>query len=426
MAAVHVPRLFKTFAGLDRSIYFLFIAQVVNSIGHFVHPFLTLFLTQKLGMDPGEAGFYVFLSALAWVPSSLAGGKIADSFGRKKALVLFHTLPALALVPCAFLGASRLVAWLLIAASFLHGLAEPVNDAMLTDLTTSAQRKAAFSLLYLGHNLGVAVGPLFAGFLFNRYLTWFFLGDAATTLAAVVLIALFVRESAPTREQVEASFSADTGPERAEKGSLVAVLLRRPYLLAFMFIHILLSLVYAQSGFSLPLQLSALFGERGAKTFGLLISANGLAVITLTTVVLHLTRRLAPALTVALAGLFFAAGFGLIGLVRTVPWLLLSTLIWTVGEILEATSAGAYVSNHAPLTHRGRVNAIAPIIMFSGHAIGPPLAGRLIERFSLKVIWPGTFVLALAGAALLVLLDRRERAAGGAPGRSPQQPGNRV
>jgi MFS family permease len=402
----------RTYAGLDRSIYFLFLAQVVNSVGHFVHPFLTLFLTRKLGMDAGEAGFYVFLSALAWVPSSLAGGKIADSFGRKKALVLFHTLPALPLIPCAFLGATRLVAWLLIAASFLHGLAEPVNDAMLTDLTRPAQRKAAFSLLYLGHNLGVAVGPLFAGFLFNRYLTWFFLGDAATTLAAVVLLAVFVRESAPTREQVEASFAAGTGPERAERGSLVAVLLRRPFLLAFMFIHILLSLVYAQTNFSLPLQLSALFGERGATTFGLLVSVNGLAVITLTTVVLHLTARLAPALTVALSGVFFAAGFGLIGLVRTVPWLLVSTLIWTIGEILGATSSGAYVSQHAPLTHRGRINAVAPIIMFSGHAMGPPLAGWLIERFSLRVIWPGSFILALAGAALLVLLDRSERRGG--------------
>jgi hypothetical protein len=72
---VRIPRLFHTYAGLDRSIYFLFLAQVVNSIGHFVHPFLTLLLTQKLGMDPGEAGFYVFLSALAWVPGSLAGAR---------------------------------------------------------------------------------------------------------------------------------------------------------------------------------------------------------------------------------------------------------------------------------------------------------------------------------------------------------------
>ena len=402
----------KTYAGLDRSIYFLFIAQVVNSIGHFVHPFLTMLLTRKLGMDAGQAGFYVFLSALAWVPGSLAGGRIADSWGRKKAMVLFHTLPALALVPCAFLGASRLVAWMLIGVSFLNGLAEPVNDAMLIDLTSPAQRKPAFSLLYLGHNIGISIGPLFAGILFNRYLAWFFLADAATTLAAVGLIALFVRESAPSRERIEASFREDSGPERAERGSLLAVLLRRPFLLAFLFFSALMSLVYSQSQFSLPLQCSALFGERGPRTFGLLASLNGLTVITLTTVVLHFTRRLAPVLTVAVSGLFYAAGFGLIGRVGSLPWLLLSTLIWTMGEILAATSTGAYIAGHSPLTHRGRVNAIAPIIMYSGFAAGPPLAGSLIERFSLAVIWPWTFALSLAAALLLALLYGRERAAG--------------
>jgi MFS family permease len=412
---VYTAPVLKTYAGLDRSIYILFVAQVVNSVGHFVHPFLTLFLTRKLGMGPAQAGLYVTLSALAWVPSSLAGGKIADSFGRKKALVVFQTLPALALVPCAFLGTSRLIVWLLIAASFLHGLAEPVNDAMITDLSRPVQRKAAFSLLYLGHNLGVAVGPLLAGFLFNRHLTWFFLGDAATTLAAVVLIAFFVRESAPTRESIERSLADGGSLERAEAGSLVAVLLRRPFLLAFLFIHVLLSLVYSQSGFSLPLQLAALFGEQGPRTYGQLITVNALVVIALTTVVLRLTQPLAPALTVAVSGLFFAAGFGLLGLVRSLPWLVLSTVIWTVGEILGATSASAYIAGHSPMTHRARVNSIAPLVMWSGQVIGPPLAGRLIERSSVNAVWPWTAYFSLAAAALLVLLYWREgrNAAGG-------------
>jgi len=406
---MHVPRLFRTYAGLDRSIYFLFLAQVVNSVGHFVHPFLTLYLTQKLDMGARQAGFYVLLSLVAWVPGSLIGGKIADSFSRKRAMILFHTLPALALVPCAFLGPSRLVAWLLIGVSFLNGLADPVNDAMLTDLTIAAQRKAAFSLLYLGHNIGVAVGPLAAGFLFTRSLTWFFLGDAITSLAAVVLIAVFVRESKPTREQVRRSFAADASPERAEEGSLAAVLLRRPFLVAFLFINIPLSLAYAQTHFSLPLQLADLFGESGSVTYGMLMSFNALTVILLTTVVLRLTERVPPALTVALSGLFYAGGFGLIGLVRTVPWLLASTLIWTVGEILGATGVGAYVANHSPMTHRGRINSVAPIIMFSGQASGPALAGRVIDRFSLAVIWPATVVLGLAGAALMAALHARER-----------------
>jgi MFS family permease len=415
---MQLPRLFRAYAGLDRTVYFLFLAQVVNSVGHFVHPFLTLFLTQKLGMDPGEAGFFVLLSLTAWVPGSLIGGAIADRFSRKKTMIVFHTLPALALVPCAFLGSSRLVAWLLIGVSFLHGLAEPVNDAMLTDLTAPAQRRTAFSLLYLGHNIGVAVGPMFAGFLFTRHLTWFFLGDAITTLAATVLIAVFVRESAPSRDQVQRSLAQEENPERAEQGSLVAVLLRRPFLLAFLFINIPLSIAYAQCNFSLPLQLSALFGESGARTFGMLASANALVVITLTTVVLHLTDKVPAALTVGLAGLFFAAGFGMIGVVRTVPLLLLSTVVWTVGEILQTTGAGAYVANHSPMTHRGRINSVAPIIMWSGQAVGPPLAGWAIERFSLSVIWPATIVLSLAGAALMALLHRGERQRAG---RSPSR-----
>jgi MFS family permease len=115
---------------------------------------------------------------------------------------------------------------------------------------------------------------------------------------------------------------------------------------------------------------------------------------------------------VAIAGLFFAAGFGMIALVRTLPLLLLSTLIWTVGEILEATNTSAYVANHAPITHRGRINAIAPIIMWSGFGLGPPLSAQLIERFSLDRIWPLCFVLSLLAAGLLFVMHLLETRAG--------------
>ena len=41
---------------------------------------------------------------------------------------------------------------------------------MITDLTVAEQRKGAFSLVYLSHNIGFALGPMIAGFLFNRRL----------------------------------------------------------------------------------------------------------------------------------------------------------------------------------------------------------------------------------------------------------------
>ena len=406
-----IRKFLSSYSGLDRSIYFLCLAQIVNSIGHFVHPFLTMFLTQKIGMDPVEAGTYVMLSAAAWVPGSLLGGKIADQFGRKRVLVLFQFLAAVALVPCAFLGISRIIPWLLIGSSFLYGVAEPINDAMITDLTVPQKRKGAFSLLYLSHNIGFALGPMIAGFLFNRYLAWIFLGDAITTAIAVILIALFIKESAPSEEQITESFAEDRSEERAERGSLIKVLRKRPFLLAFMFIHIVLSFVYSQTAFSLPMQLSAVFTEAGPRWYGMIMSFNAVVVIVLTTFAINSTERIKPVLTVAIASLFFAVGFGMIGLIRTLPLLLLSTLIWTIGEILEATNTGVYVANHAPITHRGRINAIAPIIMWSGFGLGPPLSAQFIERFSLVRIWPLCFLLSVLAAGLLFGLHLLEKKA---------------
>ncbi|MBN2552412.1 MAG: MFS transporter [Spirochaetales bacterium] len=409
---MNIRKLLGTYRGLDRSIYLLCLAQVVNSIGHFVHPFLTMFLTQKIGMDPVEAGTYVMLSAAAWVPGSLLGGRIADKVGRKQILVIFQSLAAAALVPCAFLGVSRIIPWLLIGSSFLQGAAEPVNDAMITDLTTAERRKRAFSLLYLSHNIGFALGPMIAGFLFTLHLAWIFLGDAITTGIAVILIAAFIRESAPTETQIAESFARDRGSERAERGSLIKVLVKRPFLVAFMFIHVILSFVYSQTAFGLPLQLSEVFGEGGARMYGTIMSFNAVVVIVLTTFLIHTTDRIQPALTVAVSSLFFAAGFGMIGVLRTLPLFLLSTLIWTVGEILEATNTSAYVANHSPITHRARINAVAPIIMWSGFALGPPLSARFIERFSLYRIWPLCLGLSMVAAVLLLglhLVEKRAR-----------------
>jgi hypothetical protein len=41
-------RIFAEYRGLPRSIYFLFLARIINSMGWFVFPFLTLFMKHKL------------------------------------------------------------------------------------------------------------------------------------------------------------------------------------------------------------------------------------------------------------------------------------------------------------------------------------------------------------------------------------------
>lgn len=397
-----MKKLIQSYKGLSREIYVLFIAQVVTSLGFFVQPFLTLLLTQKMAMDAERAGFFVFLSSLVWIPGSLIGGKLADSIGRKKIMVFFYTLSGLFMIPCAFLSLSPVIPWLLIASSFCRGITEPVNDAMISDLTTPEQRKQAFSLLYLAHNMGVALGPMIAGFLFLNHTPWIFLGDGITTLISITLILFFVGETIPKDQHHESPSEPQT--EKAERGSLLSILIKRPLLILFMLGNIPLSFVYAQFSFSLPLQMADAFADSGALFYGIVMTVNAVTVVVTTTFLNHWTRNWAPAFAVGISALLFALGFGMISRISSLHWFFISTIIWTFGEILSATNTSVYIANHSPKSHRGRINSLAPILVWSGFGIAPMLSGQLIENRGLGFIWPLTIYISIPAALLFFLL----------------------
>ncbi|HUX13028.1 MAG TPA: MFS transporter [Spirochaetia bacterium] len=399
-------RVIRLYSELPREIHVLFFARLVNSMGAFVFPFLTLYLTQKMGLSTATAGLYMLLVAAAHVPGAILGGKLTDRIGRKKVLVFGQAMAGAFLLPGAVLGTSILVPWSIFAAQFFAALAQPSNQAMATDLTNRSNRQAAFSLLYLGYNLGFAVGPLLAGFLFTN-LTWLlFLGDAFTTFVSVGMVALLVPDSTPSADDVS---RVDRMPamERPEKGHTLVALRARPVLLIFALLVSVLTFVYSQYGFALPLRLKELFLERGPVFYGTLMTMNAIVVIVLTAPVVLVTRRFSPARNLSHAALCYVVGFGMIYFLRTFPVFFVSTAIWTLGEILVSTNSNVYIANHTPVSHRGRFNALFPLITGGGRALSPPVIGRFILWFGLSAVWPVLAALAaLAGIGLLVLARR--------------------
>lgn len=404
-----LPKILNHYINLPKSIYILFFARMVNSMGAFVYPFLTIYLTKTLSLDEKKAGFIVMLAITAHVPGLILGGRLADWLGRKKILILFQGLAATCLILCAFLNNSFLIPRLLILSAFFLGAAQPASIAMTTDLTNPSNRKAAFSLLYLGNNIGFAVGPLIAGFLYNNYLIWIFLGDAATTFASLILVFLFVEETLPSKEKIEESYQLENNHEKAERGNLWQVLRRRPSLLLFTLISLIYSFVYAQTTFSIPIQVIELFGDKGPKIFGVVMTTNALVVSCLTIIIISLTHKIKPALNVSLAGVLYAIGFGMIFFITGLPWLLFSTVIWSMGEILVTTNTNVYIANHTPISHRGRFNAVIPIVMGAGFALGPLISGDYIRKYGINNIWPAIFFLSIVAAVLMYFLYLGEK-----------------
>ena len=399
-----LTKVIKSYSGLPRGIYILFIVRVINSMGSFVFPLLTLFLTDKLQLGVKEAGFFVSLSSFSYIPGGLLGGKLSDIIGRKKVMIIFQSITALLFIPCAFLGKSMVIPWLLILAGVSGGAVQPANSAMVADLTDSSNRKSAFSLLYLGINIGFSVGPIIAGFLYKKYFPLTFIGNAAAILISLFLVIKFVDETKPD------SIEADYGPEgeRAEKGNIFSVLARKPAILAFALLSSVFSFAYSQSNFSIPLQLKELFGDKAPQLLSWIYFTNTIIVVTMTTLIISLTKKNKPLFNIAVSGVFFATGFGMMYFVKIYPLFIISTTIWTVGEILQATNSGVYIADHAPSSHRGRFNSVLSIITGVGSAIGPLIMGGYIQNLGVKYVWPLLFSVLVIASVLTYLLHLRE------------------
>ncbi|MTI66474.1 MAG: MFS transporter [Firmicutes bacterium] len=401
-------KMFNMYKGLPRSIYILFIARVVNSMGMFVYPFLTLFLSKKIGLSDSEIGFYMLLASTTFVPGAFLGGKLTDHFGRKKILLIFQSLAALTFISCGFMGNSMIVTWLLITASLFNGIADPATGAMVTDLTEPKNRKAAFSLLYLGINIGVAIGPIIAGFLFENYTRWIFWGDGLTTVIALSLVLIYVPDTKPTEKEIKQTNDKLSDSEKAELGSVFKALLKRPFLIGFAIIYSLLTFSYSQHAFSIPLQLNDIFGDASSKMFGTIMSVNAIVVLIMTVPLTNLTKNLKPVQNVSIVGILYALGFGMIYYIDYFPFFILSTILWTMGEILAVTNVGVYIANHSPITHRGRFSSFLNILSGAGYALGPAIMGIYIESFGVRQVWILLFFISMGAFILLNLHHRIE------------------
>ncbi len=391
---------FKSYLKLPRNVYILTLADIVNSAGSFVYPFLALFLTLKLGYSEYFAGFLLTVVIAAEGAGRLIGGKFADLIGRKFVIIILSLVGAFLYITIAFLKDSEIIPYLVVIAGFVKSGAFPAINALLIDSTNKKNRNDAFSLFYLGHNIGFAIGPLAAGFLFLNHIELIFLIDAITTILALIPIMLFIKESASrTRSGIYLENTELPEDEKAETGNAVRVFLKKPVLFGFALISIVFSFVYAQTSFSLPVFLENIFPIKGPRYYGILMTINAVIVILVTLLLISAVKKLNPILNILLAGLLFAIGFGMLYYAKIFDysWIFIffvaSTLVWTLGEILNSVSSNVLLANYSPVTHRGRFNAIFHFISGIGFAIGPLLMGIYIRYFGIKQSWLLVFAL---------------------------------
>ena len=402
--------MFTQYRGLSRSIYVVFFARAVTSMGAFIWPMLTLIMSGKLGYSEDLIGIIIFGTGILFIPANLIGGKLADHFNKKRLIIIFDLVSVACFIACGFLEPGTPMMVLFIIAGIFATMEWPSFEALFMEASKPAEREKAFSLSYLGHNLGFTFGAAIGGLLYANHLNLAFILDGMTTLASTILIVLFVESVAV--EDMEEHEKNEYEDDAAAHMTTRDILWQRKSVLVQILVFTIASFIYDQWVFTIPLFVDHLYGaeEGGAALFGFLSSYNGLIVIVFTPVLTSMLKNLKELPKIMLGIGLYSLSFLIILGTPAQSLFFLMFFIFTIGEIINTLGASPFISRRIPATHRGRVTGYTSVGYIVGSTTGHLLAGFAIVAFGYNITFVAIAALGMITIGILVFnyrLDKR-------------------
>ncbi|MFD9410455.1 MDR family MFS transporter [Streptomyces sp. NPDC059989] len=385
----------ESVSGLPREFWWLWTSTLVNRLGAFVATFMTLYLTVDRGYSASFAGLVVALHGLGGVISSLIAGVMTDRLGRRPTLMAAQASTAFSVALLGFMEHPAAIAAVALLVGMTSNASRPAVQAMMADIVRPEDRVRAFALNYWAINLGFAISATVAGFVAEYSYLAGFLGEAALTLVCAVLVYMKLPESRPEK--------GDAAQRAAEAEVSLGTVLRDGRYMGVVGLSFLISLIFMQGSFGLPLAM----GTAGFSTgdYGLVIAVNGVLIVLLQIPVTRFIEHRDPQKLLVISALLAGYGFGLTAFGGSIGVLALTVCVWTLAEIINSPTQMGLVARLSPLHGRGRYQGMYTMSWAVASLVAPLLAGAVIDRFGAGWLWGTTALLGtVAGVGYWLLM----------------------
>lgn len=390
----------QQYKNLSKEIYVLFFGRIVTSMGSLIWPLLTLILKNKLGYNATTIATLTMAMSILQFPMLLLGGKLADTLNRKKIIIVCDLVTVVSYIICGLFPLSNYSIALFYIAGVFATIEGPSYDALVADLSDSESREKAYSLQYLGMNLGLVLSPTIGGLLFENYLWLAFILTGLATLSSTILIILFIKRLSVEKGNVSAY------EEKRENESVFRILRERKTLILYALVCGFGGIVYAQFNYLLPLNMETLYGAKGATIFGMLTSTNAIVVIIATPLITTFLSRLMDVRKILIGESLIVLGLFGYRFVQgaMVPYFILM-ILFTIGEVFNTLGHQPYMTRRIPSTHWGRVNSFVNTVngLFAG--VGNIFIGKIVDVKGYDMAWLAVGVLGAVAIILVVMLN---------------------
>jgi MFS family permease len=251
-------------------------------------------------------------------------------------------------------------------------------------------------------NLAIVAGPAIGGFIAARSYLALFIIDAIVSGLVALMVFFLIPETKPALAEGEKQEST------AETFIGYLRVLRDGRFMAFVAACLLAWMVYMNMNTTLGVYLRDRHGvpESG---YGWLISLNAAMVVLFQFPITRRIENRPPMLMMALGTALFAVGLGMYGFVATYWLFAVAMAILTFGEMVTVPISNAVVASFAPEDMRGRYNFIYGNSWGISFAIGPYLAGLIMDNYDSNLLWYACAIVGLISVLSFIWLHWRVR-----------------
>jgi len=384
-----VLQAYKTsFSGLSRETWLLSLVMLVNRAGTMAVPFMSLYVTLKLGRSLAEAGLIITLFGVGSVLGALTGGFLTDRIGFRWVQIVSAISSGLLFIGYGYITDFTTLCVLTILLSMVADALRPANHAAIAAYSSRENLTRSYSLNRLAINLGWSVGGTVGGLLAAiNYQLLFFVEGFTNIMAGVMILILLpsnltsVRKFSKKQEHIANNSHPWLNPVFLQF-MLFATLFTTAFFLVFRLVPVFWK---AEWGIS----------ERG---IGLLLGLNGIVIALTEMVLVRKLEKLGNTIRFIVGGtVCCGVGYALLLL----PWgsgLAIATcfiLAITLGEMLAFPFITSYIMSQANPDNRGAYATAITLSWSFAQIIGPSGGGWIAEHFGFTWLWVALIALCL-------------------------------
>lgn len=362
-------------------------------------PLLTLFVSDKLGLNQQDVGLLLGIAVFVATLLSLYGGYIIDRFEKRRLLILSMASSAVGLVLLTFAENLYLTTITLIVTETASSLFLIGSKAILSDNLPVGQRAKAFSLSYTLTNIGYAVGPMLGVLIAGAFASAPFLIAAAIAFFSIFLMTGIAKD--PARSTVGGQGQSFLKTLITLKNDRTLILFTAGCLLS--------TVVHGRFTFYLSQYLLVTSNpQHTMEIMAALLACNAISVILLQYQIgRFLKREQLRQWIVAGTGLFILGLIGFSLADSLVSWCV-AMFIFTLGEIIIYPAEFLFVDTLAPEELRGSYYGAQNLAALGG-ALSPVICGFMLMHTPAPTMFYALSALAALGGLLCYTSGRRSK-----------------